>query len=253
MRSTLVSALLGLSLLTGCEVGDPGSNGEAPDAGASEVDAPAAVPRLAVTVDKPTVMTELGTSTMITVTLTGSGGFAGPVTLTATVVDGAGAAVPGWTVGLNQATVNVAADGMAVAVATLQIPTLNSALAGTVTIDAVSTAGTQSTTSAVTALNQVSVTVTENAGQCVYPSAEPMQVVAGTKVRFVNKFTTDNITIHVDGNANNVPHESDPGHAPNTAYEREVMGTTGTITWYCHAPGPNLGGANPRFQVVAAP
>lgn len=252
MRSTLVSALLGLSLLAGCEVGDPG-NGGGPDAGAVEVDAPSAVPRLDVTVDKPTVMTELGTSTMITVTLTGSGGFAGAVTLTATVVDGAGAAVPGWTVGLNQATVNVATNGSAVAVATLQVPTLNSGLAGTVKIDAVSSLGTQTLTSAVTALNQVSVTVTENAGQCVYPSATPMQVVAGTKVRFVNKFTTDNITIHVDGNANGVNHESDPGHAVNTAYEATVSGTTGTITWYCHAPGPNLGGSNPRFQVVAAP
>lgn len=250
MRSTLVSALLGLSLLTGCEVGDPG-NGGGPDAGAAEVDAPAAVPRLAVTVDKPTVMTELGASTMITVTLTGTGGFAGAVTLTATVVDGAGAAIPGWTVGLNQATVNVAENGTAVAVATLQVPTRNGGLTGTVKIDAVSSLGTQSLTSAVTALNQVSVTVTENAGQCVYPSSAPLEVVAGTKVRFVNKFATDNITIHVDGNANGVNHESDPGHAINTAYEQEVTGTTGTITWYCHAPGPNLGGANPRFTVVA--
>lgn len=250
MRSTLVSALLGLSLITGCEVGDPG-NGGGPDGGAAEVDAPSAVPRLDVTVDKPTVMTELGTSTMITVTLTGAGGFAGAVTLTATVVDGAGVAVPGWTVNLSQPTVTVAANGTAVAVATLQIPSRNSGLTGTVKIDAVSSLGTQSQTSAVTALNQVSVTVTENAGQCVYPSATPLQVVAGTKVRFVNKFATDNITIHVDGNANGVNHESDPGHAANTAYEATVSGTTGTITWYCHAPGPNLGGSNPSFQVVA--
>ena len=251
MRSTLVSALLGLSLLTGCEVGDPGIGiGGGPDAGI-EVDAPAAVPRLDVIVDQPTVMTELGTSTMITVTLAGAGGFAGAVTLAATVVDGAGAALPGWTVGLDQPTVTVAANGSAVVVATLQVPTRNGGLTGTVKIDAVSSLGTQTLTSAVTALNQVSVTVTENAGQCVYPSATPLQVVAGTKVRFVNKFTADNITIHVDGNANNVPHEGDPGHAPNTAYEREVMGTTGTITWYCHAPGPNLGGSNPSFQVVA--
>ena len=155
------------------------------------------------------------------------------------------------------ATVNVPVDGTATAVATLTIPSENRGLSGKVKIDATSSVGPQSVSSIVTALNQVSFEVTLNAnGQCVYPAAGTKNVTVGTKVRFVNKSATDNITIHVQGVPNGSPtygvtHQPDPGSAPGTAYEKTInaAGTT-PIEWYCHAPGPSVN--NLLIMAVAA-
>ena len=47
-------------------------------------------PKLDVTLDKPTISAELLSSSMVTVTLQASGGFAGSVGLMASAVDGGG-------------------------------------------------------------------------------------------------------------------------------------------------------------------
>lgn len=200
-----------------------------------------------MTVDKATIATELNSSSMVTLSITGSGGFSGAVNLTASVVDGTGAPITGWTVALNQPAVTLAANGTGTAVATLTIPGNATALAGKIKVDAVSTLGTQSVMSDVTALKQVTINVTENAqGQCVYPpTAQTVTVKTGTKVRFLNKFTTENITIHSGGP---IAHEPDPGHVVNAAYEK-TPGAAGTATWYCHDHGPDLGGGNPKVIV----
>lgn len=261
MRSTLVTVLLGLSLVAGCEVGSAGGGGgggggddTGGGGGGGGPDAAVAVPRLDVSIDKPSVATELASSNMVTVTLVGSGGFSGAVNLTGSVVDAAGAVIPGWTVTFSTATVNLAANGMGTAVATVMIPSDTVALAGKVKIDAVSTLGSQTVNSDVTALKQVTLNITENAqGQCVYPTATTMMnlaVKAGTKIRFVNKFTTDNVAIHsqaaVQGGTSAFNHETNTGHAPNTAYEVTV--NAGSSSWYCHAPGPTVG--NLKVTVV---
>src|SRR5262245_46356428 len=109
MLRTSLAVLLG-SLLVGCMVGDPVTGGGDDDGGAvcgdstkegseacddgnttngdgcSSTCTIEAVPALAMSVDKPTISTELKTTSMVTVTLTGSGGFSGPVTLAASVV-----------------------------------------------------------------------------------------------------------------------------------------------------------------------
>jgi plastocyanin len=211
-----------------------------------------------VTVDKPTINTELKSTSMVTVSFQASGGFSGPVNLTASVVDAANAPLTGWTVALDSSTVNLAADGSATAVATLTIPSENRGLAGTIKIDATSSLGTVNLTSTVTVQNQVTIPVSLNNNQCVYPPAGTIQMTVGSKIRFLNTATDDNITIHVDngGNANTapgVPHQSDPGSAPGTAYERTITGLAGgdgTFSWYCHAPGPNVGGL--KIRPVAA-
>lgn len=200
--------------------------------------------KLNVTVDKPTINTELNTDTMITVTLTGEMGFGGEaVNLTGSVVDAGGAALAGWTVTFNNASVTVPVDGTATAVATVHVPSVNSGLAGTVKINAASSLGMQTTESAVTALNQVSFDIRNNGAQCANDfNLTPVSVKVGTKVRFVNKFATAGslVTVHVqDGGALGVPHEPDPGHAVDTAYERTITAAGGTFTWYCHQPGPN--------------
>ena len=204
------------------------------------------MPRLDVTIDKPTITTELMTTNMLTVTLTSANGFTGSVSLTASVVDAQGQPLAAWPVTLSAASLSVAANASASSVATLTIPSENRGLAGTVKIEATSSAGTQSVTSAVTALNQLTFGVTLNNGQCEYPSAGNTNVTYGTKVRFLNKANT-NITIHVDdGGPYGVPHQPDPGSAPDTAYEKVVTEPTQTPTvqqfsWYCHQPGPNVG------------
>ena len=259
MRSTIATIFLGLSLVAGCEVGSTGGGGGGgDDTGGGGVDAAVSqTPKLDVMVDKSAISTELGSTSMITVSLTASGGFSGAVALSATVVDATDVPLSGWTVVFNSPSVNLAANGTGSAVATLTIPTLNAGLAGSVKLKAMSSLGAQNFVSTVTVLNQVTMSVTQNAAQqCVYPTTGTMMVKAGTKVRFMNKFTQDAITIHSNGGGQGVAHEPDPGHAINTVYERTFAGT-GTFDWYCHAPGPNLdrrqqGGTNdnPKFTVV---
>src|SRR6187397_1898618 len=121
MRTPLLAAVLSFSL-AGCVVGDV-TTGAGDDDGPGSDPGPGSnpIPRLAITVDKPTMATELMTTNMVTVTAQASGGFSGPVTLTAAVVDAGGTAMPGWTISLNNATVDVPLDGTATAVATVKI------------------------------------------------------------------------------------------------------------------------------------
>jgi hypothetical protein len=198
-------------------------------------------PAINLTIDKPAIPTELMTTHMITATVTGSGGFSGAVTLTATVVDTAtNAPIPGWTVALDNATLNLAANGTATAVAVLTVPSENRGLNATVKFDANSSAGAKQVASTVTATNQITIPVTLNNGQCVYPAAGTINVIANTKVRWRNAATA-NITIHVNGNQNGVAHQPDPGSAPNTVYEQTITGNPGNaFSWYCHAPGPTV-------------
>ncbi len=271
----ILPLVLGLSLV-GCITGEIGSTGPGGDDVGGDDDGSGSgsgsgsntpEPRVMVTTDNPTVNTELGTTQMITVNVDAAN-FTGPVNLTASVINPTTMApVPGWNVSLATATVDVTADGITPVVATLTIPSQNAGeLTGEVKIDATSSLGTTSTSSTVTALNQVSIQVAENNGQCVYPTgaAASVTVKLGTKVRFVNKFTTDPIVIHSD-NTNVIGHQGQ-GSAPadqgdnipvNQAYEvttgsaKSAGGnlTTGTARWYCHAPGPNAG----QQSVVVVP
>ena len=186
MRTPLFAAFLGLSLAacTGV-IGDPGPGGDdddvpGPDCGDSVINAGEtcddgnnssgdgcsaacsveASPALSVTVDKATVMTELMSETLLTVTLTSSGGFAGPVDLTGSAVNAQNSPLSGWTVTFDTPTLTVPANGTITAVATLKIPSENKGLAGTITIDAASSLGAKTTTSAVTVLNQVTIPMT---------------------------------------------------------------------------------------------
>ncbi|MDQ3382107.1 MAG: hypothetical protein M3546_17675 [Actinomycetota bacterium] len=220
-------------------------------------------PSLAVSIDKPAVTTELKTANMLVVTLTGGGGFSGNVNLTGSVLDAANAPIPGWTIAFSQASVAVPASGSVTAVATLTIPAQNRGLLGTVKIDVASTLGTESITSTVTVLNQVTFTVDIVNGQCVYPTdggtgAATVPVALGTKVRFFNKGGA-NLEIH-SNNIAAIPHQGqvngtdDPITESQSAYERTLGGTVGgNVNWYCHAPGPNLQGGNPTIRIAAAP
>lgn len=204
--------------------------------------------------------TELKTSNPVTVTVTGSGGFAGDVALVGAVVDNNGTAIPGWTVDLSAPTVTLSKDGTGTAVATLKIPAKSTGLTGKLQITATSAAtlGTKMAAAEVTALNQITfaVKVDPATGKCVYPAdggnaANSVLVSMGTKVRFFNTGTM-NLVIHSGGpisHQGQAPNGlADPTTEPNTAYEQMPTGT-GAATWYCHAPGDDLKAENPRFVV----
>lgn len=217
---------------------------------------------LTVTLDKSTISTEYNTAHQIKVTLQGTNGFSGNVALTATAVDGAGTAIPGWTVALASPSATLAANGTADVMATLTIPSATAATAGTVKIVATSTAATVTVNTAVTALKQITFNVTQNAGRCVYGPetgnlAAPIPVLLGTKVRIVNKGPAT-ITIHGNGV---IPHQSTAEGdkiATNVAYEPNIRTASATPgEWYCHAitGGTPSGGSpnNPRILVMAPP
>lgn len=267
MRTPLVATLLGLSLAAGCTVGDLGDGGGGGDdepGGASCGDGSRegseacddgntaagdgcsatcqveSVPRVALTVDKPTISTELLTTNMVTLTLASEGGFSGDVGITGRAVDGAGVAIPGWTVTVD-ATANIAAGGSSQVVASVVVPSNSASLTGEIKFDITSALGTETVSSAVTAANQISFSITLNGNNCVYPAKAVgnIEVAAGTKVRFVNDSTAGNIIIHQsEGVITGVSHQGNGGTAPGTAYELNtngrVAGSNGTSNWYCH-------------------
>lgn len=266
MRSAVLVTAVGLSL-GACLVGDAGAPGQTGDDDTGGDPGPGSsmdpgtntpTPKLAVSVDKATMSTELMSSNLITVTARGSDGFSGPVTLDASVVDGTGAAMPAWTVTWSSATIDVPVDGMATSVATLTIPSDSQGLAGTVKINASSSLGKQAgvASAAITAANQITFEMKLTGNKCTYPSGT-RNIKVGTKVRWLNMETKANITIHMDRNERDgLVHQDDPGTAPGEAYERTAaLNDDGQLSdspmpWYCHAPGPDMGGNNPKLLVV---
>lgn len=271
MRSPFSAAVLGLSLVGCLTVGEAGPSGTGGDddmgPGPGPSPGPADTAKVDVTLDKPTLMTELKTANPITVTVKGSGGFSGEVTLTATMTDASGAALPGWTVDLSAPSVTLTADGTATAVATVKVPPLSAGLVGTVKVTGASstTLGTNVAASMVTALKQVTFAIkVDSTGKCVYPAdggnaSKPVTVAVGTKIRFFNTGTA-NFEIHSNNKAL-IAHQGQPPGAPgapdgtadpvteaNTAFEQTPT-ITGNTSWYCHAPGDDLGANNPKIIV----
>lgn len=269
MRTSVLATLLGLSLVAcagnisggggdddvpetcGNGAVDPGEDCDGGE-GCSATCTTIAVPRLDISVDKPTIATELGTTNMVTVTLTSSGGFTGSVPVAATLVDGAGAAIADWIVAVNPPTVTVPADGTATAVVTFAVPTLKSALTGTLKIATTPTGaegGTTTFDSQITVADQVTVMMKLDAnGQCEYPAAGTIQLKVGSKIRWFNNELAggSKITIHsngINGQNTGVNHQGDPGSDPQTAYE-QTTSVVGQSQWYCHAPGPTVNGLN---------
>jgi cysteine-rich repeat protein len=218
----------------------------------------AATPKLDIALDHPTISTELMTANKINVTLTASGGFSGTVNLTATAVDSTNAALTGWTIAFDNASVNVPENGTATAVATVTIPSQNMGLSGTVNIQAESSLGTVMAPSAITVANQLTFAIQYDPNNgCVYPADwNLVQVTVGSKVRFLSMAATPQqiIAIHSNNPVTGICHEAQPGVngcpagdqatpntlAPNDVYEQTAV-ATGTVKWYCHTPGNDNG------------
>ena len=192
-------------------------------------------PKLDVTLDKPTISAELLSSSMVTVTFHASGGFSGQVGITATAVDASSAAIPGWTVTLDKSTVDVAADGTAIAVATVQIPSDSAVATGTLKVDTTSSLGPTSLTAPVNVAKQLTVNLTLNGANCVYPAnmVGTVKVANGTKIRWVNGDAAANITVHISAGIGGLNHQQG-ATPPAGVYEQTVAATSGTTDWYCH-------------------
>ncbi|MCX5744623.1 MAG: hypothetical protein NT062_19200 [Proteobacteria bacterium] len=246
MRIPLVAALF--VSLVGCvgvvdAGGTPGD--DVPPAGTPDApDAP--TPRLAATIDKATVTTELGTTHQFKIALTASGDFAGAVTITPSIVDAALIPVAGWDLQLDSTSVTLATNGTGLVTGTLTIPTNAVALAGTVKFDVTSSLGAVNLASTVAVTKQVTLVITQDAGngQCIYPPNPTTNLRTGTKLRFLNMGDGTQVptTIIIHGeNGNGIPHEGNAGIATNQAYEVTLNQAVTGAGWYCHSPGNNPG------------
>ncbi|MBX3159568.1 MAG: hypothetical protein KF773_26590 [Deltaproteobacteria bacterium] len=289
MRTPILSAFFGL-LLIGCTTGDISGGGGDDDDGAAICgngvieategcdDGNAAsgdgcsstcvteIARVDVSVDLPSVATDLASETMLTITVAGADGFRGPVTLAATAVDEASAVLP-WTVELSAQSINVAYDSAPVTVvARVVIPSDGLAGTGSVRVTATSTAGAGTSTATTTFVvdNRVTIAVPAVNGKCAYPSsgaAAATRVKVGTKLRWVNKGTGP-IIIHSNGGARGIPHQNNTASPIDGVYEKleqsnqggagDLITTSagGAFSWYCHSGGDDLGGNNPFILVV---
>ncbi len=263
MRSFVLA--LGIAgIASGCDVGNNVPTGSDPDAPPAGVDAPVvATPKVAVTLDRATISTELLSSELITVTITGTGGFAGPVTLVATVVNAAdNTPVVGATAVFSQPSVTLTANGSTVSAITVKLP--NKAPAAVkVNVSATSSAPAADVSSALTVANQVTLVIKKSGnGDCSYADAPDIEIRVGTMMRFKAGDTIPNLVIHSEGLGQGVPHQQRDGdNTPNLAlgdvYQKMSGPSVGAFSWYCHTPGPNLDGDmdpntnNPRVSVVA--
>ena len=235
MRSLFVAGLLGVSFLFGCtgivDSHNQGTTGDDDTTNTPDGGTPVTVtPHLAAAIDKSTVATALGATTTLTVSLVGSGDFAGPVTLTPTVVDGGGAAVVGWTFTQTPTTLTLDKNGTATASIAVVVPTDSASLTATVNVAVAATGVTvPSVTSAYTVANTYTVHIAAGTGTGSHAADFPklLKLKSGATLIFQND---DNIkhTIHADGG---FPHEPLSGMAPGANY---TVVPTGDTTFYCH-------------------
>jgi hypothetical protein len=239
-------ALLGLALLGGCDVGStPAGTGGADaaagggDGGGTGGDAASATPALAISASAAAITAEMYDSQKVTITVQGSGGFAGAVNLTASIVDAAGVPYTDVTVTLASPTVTLTADGVATVEATIATTNKFPVPATTLSlkIDAVAGAVT-ATLPANPSVNidgQYTLRVANAGASCSFPAAPAGPLLVGTKMRFLNTSATIAVTIHTNGGAG-IPHQNTAQTlAQNEAYERTAT-AVGNLIWYCHAP-----------------
>jgi plastocyanin len=249
MRSPILATLLGVCLAaTGCTVSIDGGTGPTGDDNQPPGDdQPPPDPKLDVSMDKTTIMSELGQQTTVTVTLTGSGTFAGQVGVQASAVDTTGTVIPGWTVTVDQPSVTLTENGTATVKATMMVPTDAAMLSGKLQIAVSSSLPAITKTADVTVLNQVTLVLTSNAqGQCVYPTPAVTNIKVGTKVIFLN-MSSDNtfvMRIHSNGQAG-IAHEQ-VDTPVGQSYE-QTASSAGSDGWYCHTPGNDPG----NLRIVA--
>jgi predicted enzyme related to lactoylglutathione lyase len=181
------------------------------------------------TVDKTTVMTELGKTENVVVTISSMDGFTGPVSVTPSIMDGA-TAVTGWTVTPTPASVDLSAGGTATVTLAVMIPTDSMALAPQLKVDLGGSAP-MSVTSNFNVAQKLTINIGAGTGtgspHTGLPLNKPINIRAGTMVTFHNGDTIQHV-IHASGG---IDHENTALGMPGTDYS---VTPTADATWYCH-------------------
>ena len=245
MRNTLLVGLLALAVpaclvgtgdITGSSGnpspgggGDPGNGGD-PGTG-SNPGTPTSTPKVSGTVDKTTVTTELGKTETLTYTISGTGGFAGDVAVTAAAVDSTGAAVTGYTLTPSAPSVTLTQDGTATVSVDVKIPTDAAVLDPTIKLSLSSSASPVDVTSTFTVAKQITLVIDAGAGTAAPHAGLPMpnsrlNIVSGTKLVFHNGDTIAH-RIHGDGGIQHEPTDLAPGGD-------YTVTVTSQADWYCH-------------------
>lgn len=215
----------------GDESGDEGGGGGGEDigGGGSGGGGGTPTPRVAATVDKIQVMSELGKTENLTITINSMDGFTGSVPVSALVMDGT-TTVTGWTVTPTPATVDLAAGGTATVTLAVKIPTDSTALQPQLKVDLGGTSP-SSLTSAFNVTKRVSISVGTGTGtgspHAGLPLNQPLRILAGTQLVFTNNDTVQHV-IHADGGIN---HQNTGQGMPGTNY---MVTVNQDSTWYCH-------------------
>jgi cysteine-rich repeat protein len=206
-----------------------------------------ATPRVTLSVDKPTVTSDLGVDNTVVVTATSEMGYAGTITLEATAKDSTSAAISDWTMALDQTSLTVPANGTATA--NLSLTALGDAamLGGTVTITATGAPTAASTDIGVTFNPVLDVTFRDDGtGACQYPTTRVWKLKSGRQIAVYNASTLK-LVVHTGNRISGFSHEGDsPGTPPGAAYMSTFDATaSGQDSFYCHNNGPVPGQLTP--------
>jgi hypothetical protein len=186
------------------------------------------------------VTSDLNVDNTVTVTVTGSMGFTGDVTLAATAADAGSVAITDWSATLATTTVTLTADGTQTAMLTLKAMGDTAALAGNLTVTATSTADPATAAVAVTFNPVLHVVFADNgAGTVVYPPHainNPYLLKIGRQMAVYNGSSTKILVVHTNNVITGLSHEgSSPGTAPGAAYLNTLTGAAGDEdNFYCH-------------------
>ncbi len=198
-----------------------------------------ATPRVTLTVDKPTLTSDLGVDNTVVVTATSVMGYAGTITLSAAATDTTNAAISDWTSTLDQTSLTLTAGGTATA--NLKLSAMGDAamLGGTVTLTATGPATPATATVGVTFNGILHITFGEdNTSTCVYPATKVWKIKAGRQLAVYHGGTDRKMVVHAGNNAiQGLTHEgSTPGTAPGAAYISTLTtgGSSDADQIYCH-------------------
>ena len=198
-----------------------------------------ATPRVTLSVDKPTVTSDLCVDNTVVVTATSEMGYAGTITLATAAADSTTAASTDWTSTLEQTSLTLTAGGTATA--NLKLSALGDAamLGGTVTITATGPATPATTTVGVTFNGVLDVTISDIIGTCQYPATRAWKLKAGRQIAVYNGSTTKKFVVHTGAAISGFPHEGDTGTGPGQAYIKTIDPNAAgqADQFYCHNDG----------------
>jgi cysteine-rich repeat protein len=199
-------------------------------------------PRIATTLDKTTVATQLGKTEMVTLTLMSVDKFAGDATITAQLVDATNVPITGAVI-TGPASVTLTEDGSAPAAFSIEIPSDFSGtdVAATLKIDVTSSAEPVAATATVNVAAVYTFEIVANTSNVInmHPATnKTITIRRGTKLRMVNGDTVG----HISHGGGGIPHENQDaavGGLPGATYEvnTQVIAPGMGKAFGCHTHG----------------